>query len=152
MSCRDFWALLGAAGYGETATASDILVNAKAQVYRQIVYQFASARAASSFFGQEEAKYPKCRSFAISNRGVTLRVTVKSMSKTRIGGHQAFQVAQTDSFSNLPANPLYSYLSFTVDGADVFIVTAENGRNSPPANPSLSAFTLRLIARVAALR
>jgi hypothetical protein len=83
---------------------------------------------------------------------VKLRVTVKSMSKTRVGGHRAFQVAETETFSSLPATPLYVHLSFTVDGTDVFIVTAENGSSSPPANPSLPAFTVRLIARVAALR
>jgi len=153
MSCHDFWVLFGVTGYGETASASDRLNDfSSAQFHQQIVYQFASPREASSFLSQEEAKYPKCRSFVVSGGGPTLRVAVYSMSRTRVGGHQAFQVAETETISSFPATPLYVHLSFTVDGADVFIVTTENDSNSTPVNPSLPAFTLRLIARVAALR
>ena len=62
MTCRDFWLFIGdVQGFGETAFADDLVAYKSgavpvAELFSQSIYQFASAHAAASFYGQVNAK------------------------------------------------------------------------------------------------
>jgi hypothetical protein len=149
MSCRSFWGLFDAAGYGETAFAiRQVVGNTKA--YDQAIFQFAKRQSAAALFGQEAAKFAACRSFVVDPAS-SLRVSLRRMVKTQVSGYRAFLVvwAQTDS-NRGPVPAVYTLV--TIDGADLFIVHATDFAGAMPANPSPSAVTLKLLERVSALR
>ena len=158
MSCKDFWATAGMVfGFGETAFAGDLVADktgmlSPLELFNQGVYQFASTRAAASFFAKINAKYRSCRSLSLPDgSGGTLRETVRSQTKQRVGGHQALQIVQyiADSKISGPAVPVY--LLWTIDGADVFFINTSVLDTGSP-RPTQSSLTLKLIARVTALR
>jgi hypothetical protein len=158
-----FWGSLGGPFFGETANAFDHVANTQAVLsgasdtilsYQQIIYQFPDSRTAASFYSQTYAKYRSCHSFTDSAAGTgsALHVSTKSVSKTRTGRYEAYQVAQSFTTSGIPGPPLHQFTLLTVDGADVFVFFLTSSSTSPPARPSLATLTLRLIGRVAALR
>jgi hypothetical protein len=137
--------------FGATAEATDLgwpWSSSTDRSYRQTVYQFASPRIAASVYAQAYAKYASCRTFALSGA----RFRLESESKTRAGSYQAFQIAQSISYpgSGLPVYGAGTLI--TVDGADVFIVREQAVRTAPPASTTLTVLTVRLVARVQALR
>jgi len=159
MSCRVFWPSVGVTqGFGETAFATDLVgpkpgtVTAVAEIFSQTVYQFASTHTATTFLSQLNAKYQSCRSTSASDtKGGTLRWVVHSQSKLRVGGRQALQVVDYLSDSKVPGAPLVSYLLWTVSGADIYLISTQLLSTASP-QPTQSSLTLKLIARVTALR
>jgi hypothetical protein len=161
MSCHTFWVTLGLAGispgFGQTAYAGDIVGGGSAsdpvyQTMDQSVDQFASTHAASSFFSQLSAEYRSCPSFSESDtKGGTLRWAVHSRSTRRVGGHQALQLAEDQTDSTVTGPPLPIDVLWTVSGTDIYMLSSVMlNVNSP--RPVLSSLTLKLIARVSALR
>ena len=158
MKCSSFWLLIGQAdGFGNTAFARDQVydktgtLNPK-EIFEQSIYQFASTRAAASFYGELMAKYRSCRSASASaGSGKTVRFTVHSKSTLRVGGHQATQIIEYLTASGVPGPPLVTYLLWTLDGTDVYWISATPLSSDPP-QPAESSLTLELIARVSALR
>jgi PknH-like extracellular domain len=160
VSCKVFWLSLGLAdiapGFGQTAYAGNIVSGGSAsvpyQVLQQSVDQFASTKTASSFFSQLSAKFRSCPSLSESDtKGGTLRFTVHSRSAQHVGGHQALQVVEHSADSTVPGVSTTSDLLWTIDGTDIYMLSSELvNANSP--QPSLSSLTLKLIARVGALR
>jgi PknH-like extracellular domain len=159
MSCKLFWPSAGVTqGFGETAFATD-LVGPKSgvlrtvfEIFSQTVYQFASARTATTFLSRLNAKYQSCRSVTASDtKGGTLRWTVHSQAKQRVGGHQALQVVEYLSDSKLPGPPMVTYVLWTVNGADIYTISTQLLNTTSP-QPTQSSLTLKLIARVSALR
>jgi hypothetical protein len=161
MSCHAFWLALGLAGispgFGQTAYAGDIVGGGSAsvpvyQTMDQSVDQFASTHAASSFFSQMSAKYRSCPSFSEPDtKGGTLRWAVHSRSTQRVGGHQALQLAENQTDSTVSGPPLPIDVLWTISGPDIYMLSSEMiNVNSP--QPTLSSLTLKLIARVRALR
>jgi hypothetical protein len=158
MSCKDFWLLIGTVpGFGDTAFASDLVLDKTgtkmpAEIFSQSVYQFASARAAASFYREVNARFKSCHSVSGSDgSGGTIRRTVHSQSGERVGGHQATQIVEYSTDSKLPGPPLRVYLLWTVDGTDVYVMNTTPLSISSP-RPAQSSLTLKLIARVTALR
>ena len=159
MSCRVFWPSVGVTrGFGETAFATDVVgpksgtVTTVAEIFSQTVYQFASTHTATTFLSQLNAKYRSCRSTSVSDtKGGTLRWAVHSQSKLRVGGHQALQVVEYLSDSKVPGPPLVGYLLWTVSGADIYLISTQLLSTTSP-QPTHSSLTLKLIARVTALR
>ena len=159
MSCRVFWPSVGVTqGFGETAFATDVVgpksgtVTTVAEIFSQTVYQFASTHTATTFLSQLNAKYRSCRSTSVSDtKGGTLRWAVHSQSKLRVGGHQALQVVEYLSDSKVPGPPAVSYLLWTVNGADIYLISTQLLSTTSP-QPTQSSLTLKLIARVTALR
>jgi len=140
MSCRRFWTLIGETkGFGETAFATDLVdsdghVAAVDEVFDQSVYQFVGARAAASFYGQLNAKYRSCRSVSESDgTGGTVRLTVHSESKERVGGHQALRLVEYVSDSKVNALHLSIDVLWTIDGADVYLIDTTLLSNSRPS-------------------
>jgi PknH-like extracellular domain len=158
MKCEDFWTFIGTGyGFGDTAFATELVADKTgalnpAEIFNQSVYQFASTKAAASFYARVNAKYRSCHSLTGSDgSGGTLRRTVHSQSATRVGGHQATQTIEYVVDSKVPGPPLPVYLLWTIDGADVYFISTTPLSPGPP-QPTQSSLTLELIARVTALR
>lgn len=158
MTCRDFWLYIGdVAGFGETAFAGDLVAYKSgavpvAELFGQSIYQFASAHAAGSFYGQLNAKYRSCRSLIEpESGGGTIHYSVHSQSKQRVGGHQALQLIEYTVVSRVGPTPVPTYVLWTIDGTDIYRIRADLISTDVP-QPTLSSLTLKLIARVRALR
>ena len=159
MSCKVFWPAVGVVqGFGETAFATDLIgakqgtIPAVTEIFSQTVYQFASTHTASTFLSQLNAKYRSCRSVTASDtKGGTLRWAVHSQAKQRVGGHQAIQVVEDLSDSKVPGPPSVIYLLWTVNGADIYLISTQPLSVTKP-QPTQSSLTLKLIARVTKLR
>jgi PknH-like extracellular domain len=158
MSCRNFWTFAGVVqGFGETAFATDLVDNKAGvasvdEVFDQSVYQFASTHGASVFYNQLNAKYRSCRSVTEPDgNGGTLRVTVHSQSKRLVGGHQAVQIVAYFSDSKLKGVLVKFDVLWTMAGADIYMIDTTLLNTASP-HPTQSSLTLKLIARVRALR
>jgi hypothetical protein len=158
LSCARFWTLVGATqGFGETAFATDLVdsdghMASVYEVFDQSVYQFAGTRAAAWFYGQLNARYRSCRSVSESDGiGGTFRLTVRSESRQRVGGHQALRLVEYVSDSKLSEPPLSIDVLWTIDGADLYLIDTTLPSDTSP-QPSQASLTLKLIARVGALR
>jgi hypothetical protein len=157
MSCSRFWLFSGeVGGFGETAFATDLVEDKTGRLnpqetFVQSVYQFASTRAAASYFGQLMGKYRSCRSASEpGGSGKTVREALHSESTLRVGGHRASRVIEYVTASGTPGPPLVFYLLWTIDGTDVYWISTAPDSGSP--RPAQSSLTLKLIARVSALR
>jgi len=157
-SCQDFWILIGVVGgFGETAYAGDLIDTKSTSVtvfetFNQAVYQFASTHAAASFYSQLNAKYRSCRTVTSSDgQGGSLRRTVRSQSKQRVGGHQALLVVDAASDSKVAGPALDTYSLWTIDGADIYLISTMP-LSVPSPRPAQASLTLKLISRVGALR
>lgn len=158
MSCKNFWLLTGVVGgFGETAFASDLIDTKSTSVtvfetFTQIVYQFASTHAAASFYSQLNAKYRSCRTVTSSDgSGGSLRRTVRSQSKQRVGGHQAVRLVESLSDSKVAGPALTTYVLWTIDGTDIYMIST-TPLSIPSPKPTQASLTLKLIARVSHLR
>lgn len=158
MKCSSFWLFIGTAyGFGETAFATDLVQDKRGgtaavqESFNQSVYQFASTQGAASFYAKVNAKYRSCPSITESfPKTGTIRYTVHSQSKEHVGGHQALQLIEYATFpkNNLP--PVVTYVLWTIDGADIYVISTVLGTVNSP-QPTQSSLTLKLIARVGAL-
>jgi PknH-like extracellular domain len=158
MSCKNFWLFIGVVGgFGETAYAGDLIDTKSTSVtvfetFSQTVYQFASTHAAASFYSQLNAKYRSCRTVTSSDgNGGSIRRTVRSQSKQRVGGHQAVRIVESVSFSKIPGPPLVIYVLWTIDGTDLYMIST-TPLSIPSPRPAQASLTLKLIARVSHLR
>lgn len=148
--------------YGESAAATSAIFNNSDAVislenldllYEQTVYQFPSTKAAAAFYSQAHAKYASCKSFSENvstgpDNGSTT-ITLQSISKTKVGKYQAFQLTQNVGIAELPPGvSLRLHTLVTVAGADVFVVVDFSTANHPVAARTM----LKLVGRVKALR
>ena len=158
--CFDFWSGVGdgvGQGYGESATAEDLVGNGSppapvAEIFGQAVYQFATSRGAASFYNQIGAKYRSCRSVSVSDgQGGTLREWVHARYTQRVGGHQALLLIKYLNDARIGGATVVTYALWTLAGTDAYLVDSQLLNVTTP-QPSLSSLTLKLIARVTALR
>ena len=111
-------------GFGETSYAGDLIDTKSTSVtvfetFSQTVYQFAGTHAAASFYSQLNARYRSCRTVTSSDgKGDTIRRTVRSQSKQRVGGHRAKQLVESVSVSKVAGQPLLTYVLWTIDGTN----------------------------------
>jgi hypothetical protein len=162
MSCGTFEDLTGLGSFGQTAFASGEIDNPNAMIdypnsvssFSQSVDQFASAKAASSYYGQAYAKYDKCRDFTESvpydpePGGGTSETTVQTFSKTSVGKYQAFQVGQINDDSESTGITINLNTLVAVAGTDVFYIESIAFTNDPIS----TAVMHELISRVQRLR
>jgi len=158
LSCRNFWLVIGVVGgFGETAYAGDLIDTKSTSVtvfetFNQAVYQFASTHAAASFYSQLNAKYRSCRTVTSPDgQGGSLKRTVRSQSKKRVGGHQALLLVDSLSDSKVAGPALDSYVLWTLDGADIYLISTMP-LSVPSPQPAQASLTLKLISRAGALR
>ena len=120
-------------------------------LYDQSVYQFASTKAASAFYNQAYAKYASCKSFTDTLSGDpngASTITLKSIAKTKVGTHQAFQLTQIVKRTRALRHFTEAEHAGHRKGADVFIFVNGSTTNRPVPAKTM----LKLINRVAALR
>ena len=158
MTCFIFWASIGVGkGYGETAFADELNgpksgVVSVGEIFSQAVYQFPSAHAAASLFGQISAKYQSCRTASAPDpKGGRIVEQVHSRSTQRVGGHQALLLVEYLTDTKLGGSPLVTDALWTLDGTNIYLVSSQLLNVHSP-RPTLSSLTLKLIARVSALR
>lgn len=162
MSCANF-ENQALSSYGESAAAVSISDNQVATIgvgsanvdllYEQAAYQFPSVKAAATFYSQAHAKYATCRSFSEKTGGggmgdETLKITLKSISKIKVGKYRAFRVREGVDISSVSGFSLSFNTLVTVEGADVFIVTSFSVGNHPVSAKTM----LKLVDRVMKLR
>jgi len=156
MGCSSFWLNIGRGyGFGDTAFAGALVEDltgnlSPSEIFEQSIYQFASTHAAASFFGQMTAKYRSCRSTTTTTKNGKTTDTVHSTSTQRVGGHQALAILD-DVVTGVPGPPLAVYLLWTIDGTDVYWISATPLSTDPP-QPTEPSLILKLIARVSHLR
>ena len=162
MSCGNFESGAGLGLFGETATALSYSNNQNPWpsypntefYYAQSVYQFASTKAATTYYNQARTKYGKCQDFTESvpgdsvPGGGTLETTTQSISEASVGKYQAFEVGQISDLSDSPGVTIQLNTLVTVESTDVFTMISVGGTNDQvPAN-----LMLKLINRVKNLR
>jgi hypothetical protein len=162
MSCANF-ENQALSSYGESAAAVSISDNQGATIgvgstnvdllYEQAAYQFPSVKAAATFYSQAHAKYATCRSFSEKTGGggmgdETLKITLKSISKIKVGKYRAFRVREGVGISSVAGFSLSFNTLVTVEGTDVFIVTSFSVGNHPVSAKTM----LKLVNRVMKLR
>jgi hypothetical protein len=119
----------------------------------QAVVQFASTRAAGTFFAQSRAKFAHCQSFTEPNPGDgvpgggTFQVGSVSVANTRVNGYQGFVVTQSIAMSESPGTSWYRNILFVVSGTNVYSLWETGGVNDEPSHAVMS----RLIHKIHAL-
>jgi hypothetical protein len=119
----------------------------------QVVVQFATAHAASTFFNQAYAKFTGCRSYPVPNPsdtrpgGGSYNVTDTSTRKTTISGHQAFATSESWVPSDNSSVTYYIGVTYAVSGTNVYSLWEITGTNDEPSSTLMSG----LIHRVQAL-
>jgi hypothetical protein len=119
----------------------------------QVVLQFATVHAASTFFNEAYAKYAACRSFDVPNPsdtspgGGSYQVSNTSTSKTTVSGHRAFVSSELWALAEASGYTEYVEDLYVVSGTDVYDLWYVSGTNDEPS-PALMS---KLIHRVQAL-
>jgi hypothetical protein len=135
-SCGTFVNIVDDSGWGNTAGAyASYYNNDEASGWPSTQYsvgedvdQFATAHAASTFYGQAYAKYAACRSFVIPNPsdnspgGGATDVSDTTTSKTSVSGHQAFANSElwTPSEGTSKYSAFYVEVLYAVSGTNVY--------------------------------
>jgi hypothetical protein len=110
----------------------------------QVVTQYASDHAASTFFNQAYAKFTACRSFLVPNPsdtspgGGSYDVADTSTTKTTIGGHHAFVTSEQWNPSENSRITYYIEVSYAVSGTDVYSLWEITGTNDQPSTTLMS--------------
>lgn len=116
----------------------------------QVVLQFATAHAASTFFNQAYAKFTACRSFPVPNPsdtspgGGSYDVNDTSTSRTTISGHQAFVTDESWVPSGNSTVTYYIGVSYVVSGTDVYSLWEITGTNDQPSTRLMSGLIHRV--------
>jgi hypothetical protein len=154
MSCAVFEGQVFFGVYGDTAGALALYVNPNAAAQfpegifygYQVVVQFATTRAAATFFAQSRAKFAQCQSFSEPNPGDgapgggTFQVGSVSVAKTSVSGNRAFSVTQSIAMSENPGTSWYRNILFVVSGTNVYSLWQTRGVNDEPSPAVMSRF------------
>jgi hypothetical protein len=116
----------------------------------EVVVQFATDHAASTYYGQTNAKYVACKSFFVSNPsdttpgGGSVEVSATTTQKTSVSGHQAFVNSQTWAPSEAPVDLYYIETLYVISGTDVYELWADSGTNDEPSPKLMSDLIHRI--------
>jgi hypothetical protein len=109
------------------------------------VFQFATAKAATTFQSQARSKFAACGSFTDSSGNFWRTLSV---AKTTVSGHQAFLVTQQFMGPSYPFGAWWwEFNLYVVAGTNVYNIYEENGTNDVPSTALMST----LIHQVQAL-
>jgi hypothetical protein len=119
----------------------------------QVVVQFATDNAASTYFNRAYAKFVACGSFFVPNPsdnapgGGSYNVSDNGTSKTSVSGHQAFELSEAWVPSENSRITYYIGVLYAVSGTNVYYLYEIIGTNDVPSSGLMS----QLIDRVQAL-
>jgi hypothetical protein len=150
ISCTTLSDVYGRSGFGETAVAGnsystlvDNLTATSGAAFEQMIYQFASASAARSFWLGLRSVAVRCPGFGLKTR---LGHGTERIVKASIRGTQAFQADFSASLAPLGTIGIQSLI--VLRGQDVFETDAVALGRAVPTSPSLRTLMTRLLARV----
>lgn len=143
LSCTSFENSAIISGFGNTSGATDEFGNTnpwpgypETIFYGyQTVLQFASDRAAASFFAQARTKYAACRSYTVSNQGDgvpgggSYLANLISMTSIRVGHDRGFAAVETIALSERPGVTLYLDVTYATAGPNVYEMWQVSGTN-----------------------
>jgi hypothetical protein len=157
LGCSRFEGYVYAAGLENTAGTFDQFYNPNMfndqpaiMFGYQNVLQFASTKAADSFYNAALAEYKSCQNFSEPNPGDpnpgggTIEISATAVTKTTVGKYQAFQVVQDAAASEASGFTSYNNTLVAVAGANVYTFWDLSGTNDEPS-PTLMA---QLISQV----
>ena len=148
VSCANFVQHLGDTGFGETAMASNSFASTHAtQGFDQVVYQFASASAASGFTSGIQSLAARCGSFTATDNGVSGTFSMKAAAGPAVAGHPSVELRQTGKISGTTVT---LDTLFTSSGVDVFGAAGVGLGTAPPTTPATQALVYDLMKRQAA--
>jgi hypothetical protein len=116
----------------------------------QDVLQFASTKAATSYYDEALAEFQKCQNFNEPNPGDTnpgggtIEISATTVTKTTVGKYQAFQVMQDSAFSEASGDTSFSAYLVADAGTNVYTFWDLDGTNDPPS----STLMAQLISQV----
>jgi hypothetical protein len=145
LSCASFEVAPGVGTFGQCAYALRAIFNphrspdlSRDVLYVESVVQFASAKAAASYFSRAYAKYAACQDFTESvpanlglGRGGSLKTTLASIYSTSVGTYQAFRVGQSREVSKVPGVSLKGSTLAALAGTDVYYLVSIGGTRQP---------------------
>jgi hypothetical protein len=134
------------AGAGVNYLNSDWLSDWPSTQYSvgQIVLQFATAHAASTFYHEAYAKFKACRSYAVPNPsdtspgGGAYDVTDPSTSQATISGNQAFMTLESWVPAENSNTTYYIGVIYVVSGTNVYYIYELTGTNDEPSQALMS--------------
>jgi hypothetical protein len=148
MSCADFVSKLGNTGFGESAMAGNSFTyDSGSQAFDQVVYQFPSAAAASSFVTGVSSLAARCGSFTATANGQKGTFSYKAAPAAPVGGHPALRLTQSGTIGGTSVT-LSTLL--TASGTDVFTIAAVGLGSPVPTNPATGTLAYDLMKRQAA--
>jgi hypothetical protein len=148
ISCATFIQHLGTIGFGETAMVSGSVATS-GQAYDQLIYQFASASAATAFVAGVQSLADRCGSFTAKANGSTGTFSLQSTAGSPVGGHPTLELLQT---GKLAGNDLVLDTLFCASGVDVFGASDVGvGGEDAPALPTSESIIYGLMQRQAAV-
>jgi hypothetical protein len=158
VSCANFSNNYGRTGFGETAVAgnsySTLVHNYTANsggAYDQIVYQFARADTARSFWSGLHSSIARCPAFGLGSVLGPIGSVTQRFFAAQIPGARAFGLDVTATFKILGQTLVMRVkVWIAVEGQDVFDVDAMGLGRQVPANPTPKTVLRRLIGRVLA--
>ena len=146
MACAAFVEQLGETGFGETALAAVSLTGAR-QVFGELIYQFATAPAATGFVAGIRSLAARCGKFTVTSNGETGTYSLKAADGAAIGGHPALSLVETGATGG---TPLVIDTLFSPSGVDVFAASAVGIDTGAPAVPAAGTIVYNLMKRQAA--
>ena len=147
ISCATFIQHLGTTGFGETAMVSGG-VGRSGQAYDQMVYQFASAPAATAFVSGVQSLAGRCGSFTATANGESGTFSLRATAGSAVGGHPTLELLQTGT---LGTSKLVLDTLFCASGVDVFAASGVGvGAAAAPAQPTKESIVYNLMKRQAA--
>jgi hypothetical protein len=143
LSCTSFENSAIISGFGNTAGATDEFANTnpwsaypETNFYGyQTVLQFASDRAAASFYAQARAKYAACRSYTVPNPGDgvpgggSYLANLLSVISARVGHDRGFAAVETIALSERPGVTLFLDVTYATAGTNVYEMWQISGTN-----------------------
>jgi hypothetical protein len=147
ISCATFIQHLGTEGFGETAFASGS-VSASNEAYDQLIYQFATASAASGFLHGIQALDGRCGSFTATANGSSGRFSLLTAPGASVGGHPALELRETGT---LGSSKVALDMLLCASGVDVFAAAGVGVNGAAvPTTPTKEAIIYDLMKRQAA--
>jgi hypothetical protein len=144
VSCATFIQHLGTIGFGETAMVSGSVAT-DGQAYDQLIYQFATASAATAFVAGVQSLAGRCGSFTAKANGSTGTFSLESTAGTPVGGHPTLELLQT---GKLAGSDLVLDTLFCASGVDVFAAGAVGvGGADAPDLPTKETIVYDLMQR-----
>jgi hypothetical protein len=135
-------------GFGETATAGDIISQAGNRAFGQDVLQFATHAQAAAFYREWYAFTVRCRAIATTSGGKAVKFTTKFIAKKHVGRYAAFRALQGLAIGG--GRAFLNDSTTVLAGTDVYQLDAAGW--TVPAKPAVPAALLHLIGRVRAAR